>query len=48
MVPVLRLIGIGDTSKLGVVTHAFGRSLNHEIESFEGALPRRKDAMTIC
>ena len=44
---VLRLVGIGDTSKLGMVAHAFGRSFNHEIETVEGALPRRKDAVTV-
>ncbi len=44
---VLRLVGIGDTSKLGLVAHSFGRSFNYEIETFEGALTCRKDAMTI-
>src|ERR1035438_7378900 len=45
---VLRLVGVGDTSKLGMVAHAFGRSFNHEIKTVQGAMPRRKDAMTIC
>jgi hypothetical protein len=45
---VFRLVGGGDTSKLGRVAHAFGRALNHEIETVEGGMPRGKDAMTIC
>ena len=44
---ILRLVRAGDASKLGMVAHAFGRSFNHEIETVEGALPRRKDAMTV-
>ena len=44
---VLRLVGVGHTSKLGQAAHAFGRSLNYEIESFEDAMTCRKDAMTI-
>ena len=45
---VLRLVGVGDTSKLGMVAHVFGRSLNHEIETVEGAMPRREDTMRVC
>ena len=45
---VLRLVGVDDTSKLDMVAHAFRRSFNHEIETVEGALPCRKDAMTVC
>ncbi len=48
MLSVLRLIGVGDSSKLRMVAHTFGRSFNHEVEAVEGALPRRKDAMTVC
>jgi hypothetical protein len=44
---VLRLVGVGDTSKLDMVAYAFRRSFNHEIDTVEGALPRRKDAMTV-
>ncbi len=44
---VLRLVGGCDTSKLPMVAHAFGRSFNHEIDTVERAMPRRKDAMTV-
>jgi hypothetical protein len=44
---VLRLVGIGDTSKLGMVTHTFRLPFNHEIKAGEGALPCRENAMTI-
>src|ERR1700733_684972 len=44
---VLRLVGVGDSSKLRTVAHTFGRSFNDAIETVEGALPRRKDAMTV-
>ena len=44
---VLRLIGVGDSSKLRMVAHTFGRSFNHEIEAVEGAPPRREDAMAV-
>ena len=47
MLSVLRLVGSGDRSKLGLVAHALGRSFNYEIEPFEGALTCRKDAMTV-
>jgi hypothetical protein len=29
---VLRLIGVGDSSKLSMGAHPFGRSFNHELE----------------
>src|SRR5271166_2115545 len=44
---VLRFVGVGDSSKLRMVAHTFGRSFHHEVEALEGALPRRKDAMTV-
>ena len=45
---VLRLVGVGDTSKLGRVAHTFRCSFNHEIKAVEGALPCSEDAMTVC
>ena len=44
---VLRFVGIGDTPQLSMVAHGFGRSFNHEIEAVEGAMARRKDALTV-
>lgn len=44
---VFRFVGVGDTSELATVAHTFGRSFKHEIETVEGAMPRRKDAMTV-
>ncbi len=45
---VLRLIGVGDSSKLRMVAHTVCRSFNHQVETVEGALPCREDATAIC
>ncbi len=45
---VLRLVGVSDTPKLGLVAHTFRRSFYHEIKTVEGALSRRQDAMRVC
>ena len=45
---VFRLVVAGDAPQLRIVAHTFRRSFNDGIETLEGALPFRKDAMTVC
>src|SRR5580698_5511993 len=47
MRPVLRLIGVGDPSELGMVAHAFRRPLHDEIKTVEAALSRREDTVAV-